>query len=234
MTLDDGSTAFVKAAMTPETAGRLRAEARVYIALNASFAPRLLAWDDSEDWPILILEDLGMAHWPPPWSPRQIGQVLETLEGVHAASGSVEVPSLETARLRLAGWRRVAEDPAPFLQLGLCSMGWLTRALPDLLAAEKAAVLEGGDLLHLDVRSDNVAFLGDRVVLVDWDSATRGNGVLDVVAWLPSLHAEGGPAPEAILANESALIGLVAGYWAARAGLPVPVGAPRAREVQLQ
>jgi hypothetical protein len=231
---DDGSSAFVKAATTAETAVRLRAEARVYTALNANFAPRLLGWDDSEDYPVLILEDLSMGHWPPPWSPDRIQQVLDTLKRVRAASGSVDVPSLEAARPQLAGWRRVAEDPAPFLQLGLCSMGWLTRALPDLLAAENAAVLEGGDLLHLDVRSDNIAFLGDRVVLVDWDSATRGNGILDVVAWLPSLHAEGGPTPDTIVANESALVALIAGYWAARAGLPVPVGAPRVREVQLQ
>jgi hypothetical protein len=234
MAFDDGSSAFVKAAATAETAVRLRAEARVYTALNASFAPRLLGWDDSEDYPVLILEDLSMAHWPPPWSPKRIQQVRQTLESVWAASASVDVPSLEAARPQLAGWRRVAEDPAPFLQLGLCSMGWLTRALPDLLAAENAAVLEGGDLLHFDVRSDNIAFLGDRAVLVDWDSATRGNGILDVVAWLPSLHAEGGPTPDTIVANESALVALIAGYWAARAGLPVPVGAPRVREVQLQ
>jgi hypothetical protein len=234
MTFDDGSTAFVKAATTAETAVRQRAEARVYVALNASFAPRLLAWDDSEDYPVLILEDLSLAHWPPPWSPKQIQQVLETLKRVWAVSGSVDVPSLEAARLRIAGWRRIAADPAPFLQLGLCSMGWLTRALPELLTAENLAVLDGGDLLHFDVRSDSIAFLGDRVVLVDWDSATRGNGILDVVAWLPSLHAEGGPAPDAILTNESALVALMAGYWAARAGLPVPVGAPRVREVQLQ
>jgi hypothetical protein len=185
VTFEGGSTAFVKAAMTAETAVRLRVEARVCVALNATFTPRLLAWDDSDDYPVLILEDLSMGHWPPPWSPDRIQQVLETLKRLWAASGSVDVPSLEAARSRLAGWSRVAADPTPFLQLGLCSMAWLTRTLPDLLAAEDAAVLEGRDLLHFDVRSDNVAFLGDRVVLVDWDSARRGTASW---TWLPGFR----------------------------------------------
>jgi hypothetical protein len=231
---DDGSTAFVKAAVSPQMAARLRAEAHVYRALDASFAPHLLAWDDGEDCSVLILEDLRSAHWPPPWSAKQIHQVLRTLEWVHTTRGPGELPSLEAARSALAGWRRVGADPRPFLRLGLCSADWLERAMPTLLAAEDEAVLAGEDLLHLDVRSDNIAFLGERVVLVDWDSVKRGNGVLDVVAWLPSLHAEGGPAPDEILSNEGALVGLMAGYWAARAGLPAPIEASRVREVQWQ
>ena len=69
------------------------------------------------------------------------------------------------------------------------------------MAAEAEAVLDGTDLLHLDVRSDNLCFVGSRAVLVDWNWACRGNGLVDLAGWVPSLHAEGGPLPESCLAG---------------------------------
>lgn len=56
-----------------------------------------------------------------------------------------------------------------FVSLGLCSLEWLETALPVLMEAEKDAVLDGKELVHLDIRSDNICFVGDRVVLVDWN-----------------------------------------------------------------
>jgi Ser/Thr protein kinase RdoA (MazF antagonist) len=112
-------------------------------------------------------------------------------------------------------------------------VAWLEAALPDLLAAEGAAVLDGPDLLHADVRSDNLCFQGSRAILVDWNWACRGNGRFDIAAWLPSLYAEGGPAPETILPDEPELAALLSGFWAAQAGLPPPPDASGVREVQL-
>ena len=63
---------------------------------------------------------------------------------------------------------------------------------------EGAAQIDGDALVHIDVRSDNLCFSGDRVVLVDWNLVARANPLLDVAAWLPSLHSEGGPLPEDI------------------------------------
>ena len=59
---------------------------------------------------------------------------------------------------------------------------WLSRALPALLEAEAAAPLEGSQPLHLDVRSDNIRLLADRVVFVDWNNACLGNGPFDVAS----------------------------------------------------
>jgi aminoglycoside phosphotransferase (APT) family kinase protein len=84
------------------------------------------------------------------------------------------------------------------------------------------------------VRSDNVCFVGDRAVLVDWNWAAIGNPVIDLAAWLPSLHAEGGPPPEEILFGEPEAASLIAGFFAARAGLPPPPTAPKVRHVQLE
>ncbi len=60
-----GGSAFAKVGGTPQTAGWLRAEARVYSQIAGDFLPRVLGWD-GDDEPILLLEDLSRAGWPPP------------------------------------------------------------------------------------------------------------------------------------------------------------------------
>lgn len=230
--LATGASVFAKVGATPETAVQLRAEYRFYARVDADFMPALLGWEDSDE-PILLLEDLSTAFWPPPWSHERVTRVLATLAAVAATSPPPDLPALASSRDRLASWTHVADDPLPFLSLNLCSSSWLEASLPSLLAADAAAMLDGDSLVHLDVRSDNLCFVGDRVVLIDWNLACRGNAVLDVAAWLPSLAAEGGPDPMAIMPDEPALAALMSGFFAARAGLPPPTGAPRVRGVQL-
>ena len=96
------------------------------------------------------------------------------------------------------GWSLVAADPAPFLGLGLVTGAWLEAALPALIEAQAPQELAGTALLHLDVRSDNLCFAGDRTLLVDWNHVSRGNPMFDVAAWLPSLALEGGPEPDVL------------------------------------
>jgi thiamine kinase-like enzyme len=128
------------------------------------------------------------------------------------------------------GWQFVADDPAPFLGLGIASEAWLDRALPSLLEAEDVGLLRGDSLLHCDVRSDNLCLRDGRAVLVDWNHARIGNPAFDVAFWLPSLVLEHGPPPESFGVDE--LAAHVAGFFAARAGLPPPEGAPRVRSFQ--
>lgn len=232
MRFDTGRSAFVKVGTTPDTSAWLRAEYDIYSRIAADFLPALLGWEDG-DAPVLVLEDLSHAAWPPPWSRGRVEQVLTALAAVAAMPPPPDLPALAVSRDRLASWAQVAEDPAPFLSLGLCSRAWLDMALPVLLVAESEAMLEGDSLVHLDVRSDNLCFVGSRVVLVDWNLACRGNGRVDVASWLPSLAAEGGPDPLKIMPDEPALAALMCGFFAARAGLTPPVGAPLVRGVQL-
>ena len=59
---------------------------------------------------------------------------------------------------------------------------------------------------------------------------------MDVAFWLPSLTLEGGPEPDEIARAYPAaatLAPIVAGYFAATAGLPPPAGAPTVRSFQL-
>jgi hypothetical protein len=230
--LEDGRRVFVKYALDDLAAGWLRKEHRVYAAVSAPFMPELVGWIDG-DRPLLVLEDLGDAHWPPPWRDGDIDAVLAALELVAATPPPAGVPELEELHERLNGWALVAEDPEPLLATDLCTRDWLESALPALNEATTGCDLSGDALVHLDVRSDNLCFYDDRVLLVDWNLACVGNPLVDVVCWLPSLRVEGGPEPWTIVPDSGGLAALLAGYFASRAGLPAPPTAPRVRPFQL-
>jgi aminoglycoside phosphotransferase (APT) family kinase protein len=96
-------------------------------------------------------------------------------------------------------------------------------------------MFDGDAFLHFNVRSDNVCFRTDgSAVLVDWNLTAVGNAQTDLVFWLPSLEAEGGPAPEVVLPDaEPGLVSTCAGFFCARAARPAIPTAPRVRHVQL-
>jgi hypothetical protein len=230
--LEDGRRVFVKYALDDLAAGWLRKEHRVYAAVSAPFMPKLVGWHGG-DRPLLVLEDLGDAHWPPPWRDGDVEDVVAALEVVAATPPPTGLPELKELRDHLNGWELVAEDPELVLSTGLCSREWLESALPALREAAAGCDLSGDALVHFDVRSDNLCFHDGRVVLVDWNLACVGNPLVDVVGWLPSLRVEGGPEPWAILPDSGGLTALLAGYFASRAGLPAPPTAPRVRPFQL-
>ena len=234
VTLAGGDSVFVKAAVDGQTAAWLRAEHRVYAQVEGSFLPKLIAWDD--DMPLLVLEDLSAAIWPPPWSPMLIDAVFGALDELRRITPPDGLPVPDQVDDLRGGWRTVASNPRPFLNLGLCSNEWLDLSLPTLVAASARAALDGDSLVHLDVRSDNLCIHDGRCVFVDWSYAARGNPLLDTVLWLPSLHLEGGPAPQHIATPKMTdLAAVFAGYLACRAGLPEPpsVPPPGVRPLQL-
>jgi hypothetical protein len=230
--LADGRRVFVKLALDNVAADWLRAEHHVYVHVHEPFLPTLVGWHDEDRRTLLVLEDLGHAHWPPPWPPGVVDAVLEALDAVHATDPPPGLRALEGERERLHGWALVADDPRPLLATGLCSPAWLDAALPVLFQASATAELDGAALVHLDVRSDNLCLDGDRIVLVDWNFASGGNPLMDAVAWLPSLRLEGGPEPWELVPDSRGLAALLAGFFASRAGLPPPATAPTVREFQ--
>jgi len=224
---------FVKAGTTSLTCTALRREASVYSQVHGPFMPDLIAWEDDEPAPILVLEDLSKAEWPPPWTARQIDLVLEQIDAIHKLTGLLE-PYAHVHGARLPGWRTVANDPEPFLHLGFVDMTWLERALPALLEYEARCKTDGDNLTHWDIRSDNLCITENRVVFVDWNLACLSNPELDLGFWLPSLAYEGGPQPEQIIPDAPEIAAWVSGFFAARAGLHDIPDAPRVRLVQRQ
>jgi hypothetical protein len=234
-TLRDGRSVFAKRAVDEVTAAWLRQEHRMYEALgDKPFMAELVGWIDSE-LPILVLEDLSAAIWPPPWDPAQVDAVLSTLTELADCQPPEGLPRLTNGEQPDDGWHRVLAEPSEFLSLGLCDSDWLNRAGPALCAAAWAAPLAGDALVHCDIRSDNLCFRRGSALLVDWNLASIGNPQIDLAFWLPSLAAENGPSPEAVMPDcPHELVAHVAGFFASRAGQPTIPYAPLVREVQRQ
>lgn len=228
--LEDGGTLFAKWGTNEATARYLREEVVLYRHLRGDFMPALLGWDDA--LPLLLIEDLGAGLWPPPWDLARAREVVATLRRVHRRPAPAGLGRLEAHRATLLGWDRVAADPALFLSLGLASAAWLEDALPALRAAAEAVPLAGDDLLHFDARGDNLCFLDARVVLVDWNWACVGNGAVDLAFFAVNVPAHGGPEPEAFLGDDGGAAALVAGFFAAGAGLPEPPTTTGVRALQ--
>jgi thiamine kinase-like enzyme len=231
--LDDGRRIFVKAAQAEHTAAWLRREHEVYVHLRGSFMARLEAFEDDPLYPVLVLEDLSDADWTVRWDAERVSQVRAALAEL---APSEPPPSTGTVRETFPTffqrWQGVEADPEPFLSTGIRSREWLARALPTLLAAADAAPVDGDDLLHLDVRSDNLCFREGKALLVDWNWCSRGNADFDLAAWLPSLAMEGGPQPWDVLPRGGAFAAFLAGIWASVVGLPPPATAPTVRGQQ--
>ncbi len=232
-TLQNGTSVFVKRAVDDVTAAWLHREQQMYTALSGQrFVPEVLGWLGGNR-PLLILEDLSGAAWPPPWDPTRVGLVLSALGELVGVEPPHGLPRLVNGEQPDEGWNLVMANPDEFLSLGLCSRAWLRRAGPVLRAAAAAAPLAGESLLHCDVRSDNLCLRDGSAVLVDWNLASIGNPQFDIAFWLPSLTLERGPSAEEVLPDCPAeLVAYVAGFFASRAGQPVIPHAPLVRRVQ--
>ena len=228
----DGRRVFIKHALTPTAVEWLRAERVIYEAVRGPFMPSFFGAYDDGKVALIVLEDLSDAEWPPPWSRSGIESVLTSLDGLHRTVPPKEIDKLDAIRSIVVGWPDIAADPEPLLSTGLCAPMWLEEALPALLQASESARLDGGELLHFDVRSDNLCLRDGRALFFDWNLARVGNGDFDVAFWLPSLALEGGPPPWEVLPDAGLLAAAVAGFFAVRAGLPPPPTAPTVRDFQ--
>lgn len=236
--LDDGRSVFAKVATDAMTASWLREEHLAYSLLRgASFMPAYVGFADDGDAPVLALEDLSAAAWPPPWDPERVASVVECIASVAATTAPADLPRVADVHLGLRdGWAEVEDEPKAFLALGLCSPAWLEAHIETLRSAAEAAPLDGATLLHFDVRSDNLCFREDgSAVLVDWNWTSVGNPAIDVAFWLPSLEAEGGPRPEAVAPDvPPGLVACWAGFLCSHAARPAIPTAPHVRRTQLR
>jgi hypothetical protein len=222
---------FVKIGATLSSAKALRHEAWVYERLHLRCMPELVAWQDHETAPILVVEDLSSLEWPPPWSERTITLALDAIERIHAADAPL-LPYVQRNGPDWAWWRAVEREPEPFLRLNIVSRGWLQSSLPILIGAADAVNPTGECVTHFDLRSDNFCFASDHARVVDWSLACIGNPTLDLGLFLPGLASESGPRPEHILPKEPGIAAWVAGFFAWHASKPFIPEAPRVRTMQ--
>jgi hypothetical protein len=231
--LTDGRRAFAKMAPVAVMGDFLRTEVANLSRFESDLRCEILAWDDDPERPLLVLEDLRDARWPPPWEPGDIERVRATLERIWSLPNEGLAPGGNFGEM-FSGWSKIAASPDGFVSLGIATREWLDRCVGALIDAERSAVFDGDDFLHMDVRSDNICFAGDRVVFVDWNWAVKGHRDLDLSCWLPSLRLEGGPLPEEVQAGLGTYAAAGSGFLAANAPTPPPPTAPHVRRFQLR
>lgn len=211
-----GRSSFVKAATSEDTARFLRAEMEIYVSLEAPFLPEIRAWVDDGHRPFVVMEDLSGYHWPPPWNRRQIDAVLAVCAEIAATNVPASLNREVDDAIRDRYWPKFDA----LVEADLAPRGWFESIVPALTAAEAGAVIDGESLVHADIRSDNVCIRNDGVKVVDWNWTYIGNPELDVVAWLPSLHLEGGPPPWELVEGDAGLVARVAGFFLYHSTLP--------------
>lgn len=209
---------FVKEAADEGSVTMLRREALVYSSVSGPFLPTLVGFADAGDRAVLAVEYLIDARWPPPY-PDDVSPLFAALARIARTPPPGELPAQQK---RWSRWRRIADDPEPFLALGLCSREWLATSLDTLIAAESGADFEGDALVHNDVYSGNVGFTARGAVLVDWGAAVRGSSWIDVAFALLSVRVEGGAAPPVDFPDEGSFASALAAHCAVEATAPLP------------
>ncbi|HEY0237873.1 MAG TPA: phosphotransferase, partial [Friedmanniella sp.] len=247
----DGRRAFVKAvgrSLNEHSPGLHRREIVVSEAMTPSPAvPELLGswdgWADDGEWVVLVLGDVEGRHPRLPWEPAELEAVRAALESVARLPLTGGLAGLTGTgagfAVDFAGWHRLRADPGPGLD------PWCATNLDRLtVTADRGeAALEGDQLVHGDVRADNLLVRPDgSVVVVDWPWATRGAAWFDRLALLVNVGLNDADAPlEDLLARwlpdvsaddvDAALAGLAA-YFADIARRPDPPGLPTVRAFQ--
>jgi hypothetical protein len=217
--LDTGTSVFVKGATDGDTARWLRNEYRALCAVGDRFGPRVIAWIDDSDRPVLATEDLSDAYWPAStgtthWRVGDIDTVLATLDGLRDLEPPSSLSPVEWPR---PAWANLIASQA-LSKAGICSTSWLERNGPAIVDADERAEPGGDSLVHGDVRSDNLCLLQHGGVrLVDWSYAGIGSPAHDRILLLPTLRLEGGPPPATILAEPVELIARLCGSTVRRA-----------------
>jgi len=216
---DNGTSAFVKGATDLETAAWLANELRLLEQVGGRFGPEIIDWLNDDQLPVLVTEDLSAAYWPAAsgttrWRAGDVDAVLATLAQLRALPA---VSSLTPVPWPRPWWGRLVERRIP-ARLGLCSLDWLDRHGPEIIALDEHATPDNRSIVHGDVRSDNLCLLpGGQVRLVDWSDSGLGHPLHDLITLLPMLHLEGGPRPASVLRDPVDMIVRLAGLIIARA-----------------
>lgn len=242
----DGQRVFAKAVhpglSAPATALHAR-EAAIAAKLPAALpVPQFLGRIRWQGWEALVFAEGPGASPQVPWPAGQLERVLDTLAQLaHQAPDSlVELlpPLEEELREDVAGFGRIMQDG------WLPADPWVAQNLEELhgLAMDGIGALAGDQLVHSDLRSDNI-LLGDggEVLLVDWPWASRGAAWYDALTVLveaqifdPALDADAiadsHPIFESVGANAvSEVLAGLAAYYVDAARRPEVPGLPTLR-----
>lgn len=175
-------------------------EVRVYEQLGTAmgeFAPRYYGCADVGAWRFLALEDLG-PKTAPPWSRTTARAVTRGLGEFHRATGEGRVPDwLEGPDVwfhrQAYGWEWLSDPRATAQHASVAGADvadaarWLREEGPRLASTAERLLRAPTQLLHGDVRADNLRWVHGRLYLFDWGCAISGPPELDFAGFAQSV-----------------------------------------------
>lgn len=261
--LEDGRTLFAKGAGKGSIAENWRVlpmEEAMYRDVHAiaPISPRYYGSVGVDGWHLLLLEDLRQVKKVPPWSKGLALQAMRDIAAFHlrgiAEMGKVEAMAGKGVTDNWLAIKNNMDERNCFLGMFQENVkeaeAWLDVVIDTFIAKEGDLMRsdQPWGLIHKDIRSDNLRFRNNSLVLFDWALACRGPLLFDVGFFFPSIEGEGGPAAECLLPvymQEMAAHGIVfppfaeqaaavaaAGFFATRAGKPPIPLLPRLRYIQ--
>lgn len=259
--LADGRRAFFKGTypLPPDSAveWNLEDEELVYQRLGEYISPWAPAYFGSirgDGWHALLLEDV-VGTKALPWTRSKAQRAATSFTEFLASTHGADLPAwLSRRQHRRFGrfWAGIAQDSERLDNLATVAgearqeaEAWLDRSLAALCNAEKELVdaPEPYCLMHFDARSDNVRLEGSLLRLFDWPFTCVGPHEFEVVGFVQSIEAEGGPPSGEVVAWCTDVLPLrptlfaasvagTSGYFASRAPLAPVAGLPRLRSIQ--
>ncbi|MEU9051395.1 aminoglycoside phosphotransferase family protein [Streptomyces sp. NPDC048384] len=199
---------------------------------------------DRDDWTVLAFRAVDAGICSPTWPHEQLHEVLRELRACRTTAPA-GLPPLEAYFAdAFAAWGALATDPA--------FDAWPTDASgnPLLPKGEWAALSEraarafaGHDLLHADLRADNILWTGGAPLVIDWAYACRGTAAFDPLYLLLEVARGRGAPPEDELAgvlkeydcsgdDATALLAVFGGWFTWMSRMPPPAGLPTLRAFQ--
>ncbi|WP_069815466.1 phosphotransferase [Streptomyces sp. TP-A0874] len=199
---------------------------------------------DWRDWTVLAFRAVDAGICSPAWPAGQLKTVLHHLH-THRVPAPPGLPPLDTYfGEAFAAWSALAADPGfdtwPLDEEGnplLPPREWAD------LAERARSALAGSDLLHADLRADNILWTGGAPILIDWAYACRGSAVFDPLYLLLEVACNRGDPPEDALRgvlerydchpdDATALLAVFGGWFTWMSRMPPPPGLPTLRVFQ--
>ncbi|MEU1129835.1 phosphotransferase [Streptomyces sp. NPDC005900] len=203
------------------------------------------AWAfDWDDWTVLAFRAVDGRICSPEWPAGQLAEVLRHL-AAHRTAAPTGLPPLDAYfGDAFAAWAALDADPS-FDAWPTDDTGGALLPVPEWVALSEHArgAFAGEELLHADLRADNVLWTGGAPVVVDWAYACRGAAVFDPLYLLLEVACRWAAPPEEALAgvlkeygrsaeDATALLAVFAGWFTWMSRMPPPPGLPTLRAFQ--
>lgn len=246
VTTKGGTRAFVKAvssAQNERTPSLHRAEAHVLRNLPPTpLIPPLIGIFDDGDWVAIVSEDIDGTTPVVPWNAGDIDAAMAALTSIEQTLTPNPVPDLPPVQAAHAsvfsGWERIMAAPPPELDP-------VQRAHLDELASLAAfglRSLDGSNLVHSDIRADNlIRRPGGTMTVIDWPWACVGAAWLDRLLLIANIDLYGSHDPEELTRRYlsridpeqvTAVVAGLCGYFVDIARKPPDPGLPTVRVFQ--